>query len=809
MIRGLYAVVALMIGSAAVAGAASGAASGAMDVSVHVVDSQKAAIANATVTLVSRDGGQRALTTDAGGVCKFVAVGAGSYFVQAEAEGFEASSPQPVELKADDAEVTLALGVAGVHTSIVVTASGTPQTTDEVSKSITVVDGSEINLRAEKSVGDALSDVPGLRVQQLGGPLSTTLFRIRGLRNQDTAVLVDGLRLRDAAGPQADASGVLQDLVIVDTSRIEILRGAGSSLYGTDAMGGVVNIVTDDGGGRTRGSVALDGGSLGSVHGAAHLAGGFHDDRIQYSLGLTHWNVMSGVDGDSPARNTSGQGQVTFRLSKIMSLSVRAYGGNSFGFDRISPFTLRRLPASGIVDAIPASLAAEHMYEAGASQSQLPLGTANYMPAAFDPDNTRVGQFFTGALKFTLRPSDKLGFTAQYQNLRTTRDYGDGPGGPGYQPTASNFSDYLGRIQTANARVDFAWGRFQKLDGGYEFEDEYFQSRLLPPAPGIPATSAVSQRSHALFVQDQVRLLDGRLQIAGAYRAQFFSLNHPTFEPAAGAPFPTLSGFNAPPTAQTGDLSVAYTLRHSGTKIRAHAGRGYRAPSLYERFGVYYDGTGYELFGDPRLRPDRSNSIDGGIDQTFWNSRVQVSATYYFTKLNQVVIFDFSGAINPLSDPLGRFGGYRNSGGGLARGVEFSTRIAATRRLQITGAYTYTDAREEVPIFPGVWQSYGVPHHQFSFFATERFSSRWTALFGHIGSSNYLGSVYPNPLRFHGPERAQAELSYRKPVGASKGREAKAVRFFVKANNLFNQTYYETGFLAPGVTVTGGTQFEF
>src|SRR5262249_47972813 len=152
-----------------------------------------------------------------------------------------------------------------------------------------------------------------------------------GLRDTDTAVLVDGLRLRDAAGPQADASGLLQDLVVADTGRIEVLRGAGSSLYGTDATGGGVNIGTDEGGGRTRGSIDLDGGSLGAAHGAAHLAGGFHQDRIQYSAGVTHWNVTSGVDGDSPARNTSGQGKVTFRLSKMAWLEARVYTGQSFG----------------------------------------------------------------------------------------------------------------------------------------------------------------------------------------------------------------------------------------------------------------------------------------------------------------------------------------------------------------------------------------------------------------------------------------------------------------------------------------------
>src|SRR5262249_60812230 len=105
------------------------------------------------------------------------------------------------------------------------------------------------------------------------------------------------------------------------------------------------------------------------------------------------------------------------------------------------------------------------------------------------------------------------------------------------------------------------------------------------------------------------------------------------------------SSFAAPPTAQTGDFSAAYRFR-SGTKIRTHAGRGYRAPSLYERFGTFFNGSTYTLYGDPRLRPDRSSSIDGGIDQMLWNSRVQLSATYFYTRLNQVILFDSSGVIN-------------------------------------------------------------------------------------------------------------------------------------------------------------------
>jgi iron complex outermembrane receptor protein len=776
----------------------------AADVSVRVTDPHQDAIPSATVSLQSRDGGRRTLTTDSNGFCRFTTVAPGEYFVQAEAAGFDASELRLIELRNEaTVDVTLSLGIARVRSSIVVTASGTPQTTDEVSKAVTIVDGATIDLRADKSVGEALVDVPGLRVQQLGGPGSTTYFKIRGLRNADTAVLVDGLRLRDAAGTQADASGALQDLVITDTARIEVLRGTGSSLYGTDATGGVVNIVTDQGGGRTRGSVGVEGGSLSSVRGTARLAGGLIHDCIEYSLGVTHWNVMSGVDGESPARNTSEQGQVTYRLSRIASLAGRIYAGNSFSFVRISPRSVGVLPRTGIIDAVPVSLSEERRYEAGAPLSQLVLGGATFLPAVANPDSTRAGRFFTGALRFALTPSDRFGLTAQYQDLSTTRNYGDGPAGPGSQPAGNNLSKYLGQIQTANARVDAALGRFQHFDAGYEFEDEDFQNRLLPSPPSSSFFSDISQRSHSIFAQDQVRLADGRLQFAAGYRAQFFSLNQPRFEPLNGAPYGGRM-FAAPPTAQTGDLSASYTFRRSATKVRAHAGRGYRAPSLYERFGTFYSGSGYTLYGDVGLRPDRSSSIDGGIDQMLWDSRVQFAATYFYTRLNEVIIFDTSGAINPLTDPLGRNGGYRNTGGGLARGVEFSAAAAPTRSLQLTAAYTYTDARQRVPLAAGVWQTYEIPRHQYSMFATQRFNWRLTGYFGYAGSTDYLDPVSGRAFRFPGSSRAQSALIYRHPLG-----EFRALRFYFKADNLFNQTYFENGYRTPGVTFTGGSQFEF
>jgi outer membrane cobalamin receptor len=150
---------------------------------------------------------------------------------------------------ARDAAATLdvRLEVSGVSAEVVVTASDTPQTVDEVSKAVTSVTAREMEERDEATVAGALSTVPGLRVQQLGGPGSLVSIKTRGLRNQDTSVLIDGQRFRDPTAPEADATSFLSDFQLTDASRVEVLRGSGSSLYGTSALGGVVNVVTDEG----------------------------------------------------------------------------------------------------------------------------------------------------------------------------------------------------------------------------------------------------------------------------------------------------------------------------------------------------------------------------------------------------------------------------------------------------------------------------------------------------------------------------------------------------------------------------------
>src|SRR6266851_1670663 len=779
----------------------------------HVKDPKGASLPGATVKVYGRERTfSLSTTTDSAGTYRFDRLAPGEYLVEAEAEGFASASAQQVVVERGQAATfDISLELSGVRSTVVVTASDTPQSVDEVSKAVTVVDRQEIDERDEPAIAESLRTVPGLRVQQLGGPGSFTSIKTRGLRNEDTAVLIDGLRFRDAASTQGDASGFLEDLIVTDVSRVEVLRGSGSSLYGTNAIGGVINLVTDEGGGPVHGNVLAEGGGLGMFRGRGQVAGGARNNSIVYSAGFSHLNLTRGVDGQDEARNTSGQGRVLFRLTPTTTLSGRVYTANSRLQLNNSPQGIGTLPATGIIEAIPLSLTELRRYEAGVPASQLNVGNATFIPAANDPDNLRKASFFSGAVIFTQRPTERFGYTISYQGLATNRSSINGPLGVGFQPVGgSTRSNFDGRIHTLNARFDARAGRVNFITGGYEFESENFKNPSFDVNPANNSNVDVTQKSHAFFVQDQLRFMEDRLQISGAFRAQFFRLQQPVFTPSATSPYRGLT-FLSPPTAYTGDGSVAYLFRSSGTKLRAHVGNGYRAPSLFERFGTFFDSFfGYSVFGDPRLRPDRSIAFDAGIDQTLYKNRLRASATYFYTELQKVIIFDFSGLINPATDPFGRFGGYVNTKGGIARGVELSMTATPARTLNISVAYTLTKSLQRRPQLPGVLRSLGIPDHQFSLVATQRFGRRVLVNFDLAASSDYLAPIFdPNTFvsrayRFRGLAKADVGGSYTLPFG-----ESRSLRFFGYVDNLFDREYFEGGFRTPGRTGRAGASFNF
>lgn len=783
----------------------------AASISGTVIDPQQSRVPDALVTLHDRSSGLRLrATTDTSGSFSFRPLRPGEYILEVESRGFASVSLTGLQVSGDqDLMRDIVLQLAVRREDVVVTASGRPQSVDEVSKAMTVVNSTEIRERGETSLVEALRPIPGLRIQQLGTPGAQTTIRTRGLRVENTSILIDGLRFRDAAAPQGDATAFGSHLLLADTHRVEVLRGSGSSLYGSHAIGGVINVMSAEGGGRTRGSLLAEGGSLGRLHGRARLAGGLQQDRFTYSTGLAHRNISRGVDGDDASRNTTAQGRLNLNLSPTANLSARFYGGDTFLQLNRSPSSAPGLTDAGIVHARPLAPDRLELHQAGAPLSQLDLGSATFIPALNDPDAREATDFLSSAVVFNQQPTARTGYSLSWQNLRTDRINHNGPGGPGFQPQGITRSDFGGRVQTVNARTHLQVGTHHFIDAGYEFENERFINRNVPVQPSPDSLADVTQRANAFHIQDQLRLLQGRLHLSAAFRVQTFSLQTPLLEPLETAPYQGFT-FDAPPTAYTGDGSLAYFVARTGTKIRAHVGNGYRSPSLYERFGTWFSSFGYSAYGDPRLRPDRSIAFDAGLDQALFGNRVQTSLTWFYTRIQENIVFDFSGGINPATDPFGRFGGYRNSRGGLARGLEVTTAVRPSRSLDLRFSYTYTNADERVPRVGDLLKSFVIPDHQWSLLATQWLGRNLFVNLDWVTSSSTLEPIYDPSIfssrvfRFDSVTKVDLGASYRLPLS-----EFRSLRFFGRVDNLLDRQYHEKGFLNPGAAGTAGLEYSF
>src|SRR6185369_1751871 len=177
-------------------------------------------------------------------------------------------------------------------------------------------------------IGEAVRSLPGLQVQTLEGPGSFTTINTRGMRAVDTAILIDGMRFRDPGSPQNDASAFLGTMTAVDVDRIEVMRGAGSSLYGSNATAGIINIASRNGGKPLHGEFRTEGGGLGMIRSIVNMGGGI-GERFGYSGGVSHLNVTEGVRDRNPYRNTSAQGSAKFSFTHNLTLTGRVWENNS------------------------------------------------------------------------------------------------------------------------------------------------------------------------------------------------------------------------------------------------------------------------------------------------------------------------------------------------------------------------------------------------------------------------------------------------------------------------------------------------
>ena len=429
---------------------------------------------------------------------------------------------------------------------------------------------------------------------------------------------------------------------------------------------------------------------------------------------------------------------------------------------------------------------------------------STFHPDFNNPDQGRRSSLWLGAGRFRHQVNQKFSYSAAYQKVWTRRRNYNGLQVDPRFAALTPFGDFEfisinnGGTDTVDVRANIQFSESNLATVGFEFENETLFQRFTS-AFGAPPGTTDRQRTFGIFGQDQILLLNNKLQISIGARQQFFrirSADRPGF----------LNNIQAE-NSISGDGSFAYFFRSTGTKVRAHAGNGFRAASLFERFGEGEFQNTLTRFGDPTLRAEQSIAFDAGVDQHLADNKLLFGATYFYTRLQRVIDFkSFRSFFDPTADPdplgVGRTGGFVNFPGGISRGVEAYVEAAPFRGGNLRGSYTYTNS-DRFALPGGLQAQFVTPSHQFGLSYVQRYRRLIASLnLNHVGE--YLAPIFPVTYRFDGFVKLDLYGTYEHPLS-----ERASLLLFGGVDNVLNEHYFENGFRAPGAVGKGGVKVRF
>lgn len=212
---------------------------------------------------------------------------------------------------------------------VVVTATRSDSEPSRVAESLTVISAEQARDSQKLALSDLLTSVPGVTVTRTGGLGKQTSLRIRGAESEQTLVLIDGVKLNDPSSPGGGYD--FADLMVDDIARIEILRGAQSALWGSQAIGGVVNVITPVPAGRLSAASSAEYGSFGTAEATARVQAG--NERFAWRVGGNYLTTdgisafderLGGREADG-YRNVSANARALWYVNEAVTAEVRSY----------------------------------------------------------------------------------------------------------------------------------------------------------------------------------------------------------------------------------------------------------------------------------------------------------------------------------------------------------------------------------------------------------------------------------------------------------------------------------------------------
>jgi outer membrane cobalamin receptor len=602
-----------------------------------VVDPDGARVPGAKLVLVIAGSGavSAEATADGTGEFRFDQLAPGHYELRATAEGFRAV-PQAVLVAADEERrVRVELHVSAVTESVVVSAAQVELPAARAADSVTVVTSRDLRASQVETVADALRSVPGLTVSRNGGRGSVTSLFPRGGESDFTLVLVDGMKT-NAFGGGYDFSA----MPAADVERVEVVRGPQSALFGADAMGAVVQVVTRHGG-----SPRAEGTMEGGTFGTSRVTAGTWGSRGRWSWGATGERAAS--DGFTGIASATGE-----QVSNDDSLA--ATGSFTAGWRSRGGADIR---ASARVTSLERGFPG-------------PFGS-NPIGAYTEVD--RLSRGTTATNQFGARWTKP--FSAGGRQLRQTVS-------GSYLDLESDFASAYGLSASATRRTDLrtqtdvTMSNTVGVSAGVEVQREEATSTFITANSAGPVP--IRRWVAGLFAEARYQPA-APLTFTAGVRGEWIQRDALGQNPDPFSPRPAFGTESQ--TSVNPRVSAAFLLggsRRGGlgwTRLHASAGTGIRPPDALE----------IAFTDNPSLRPERSRSVEAGVDQAAFGERLLLGATAFFNRYDDLIV-----AVGPA---IANASMYRtdNISNASANGVELSASGRTGWGLGARVSYTFLD----------------------------------------------------------------------------------------------------------------------
>ena len=507
---------------------------------------------------------------------------------------------------------------------IVVTASRMATPLSEIGTAASVVSGKLIESQQIRDVTPALREVPSVQVTQSGSPGTISDVAIRGATPAQTLIMLDGVPVNDSTTGSFDVSRLTTD----NLDRIEVVRGSGGALYGSQAIGGVVNLISREGSGAPKFTLSSLGGNRASQNQVATFDGA--QGKLAYSGALSYFSTSGSRIRNDSSDNLSGALRLDYHLDE--NTAIRGFARYTRANVSLANFSI----FSGIANNPNAHQRNEFMLYKGEIDRKFGDRLVANLSGYFVRDELRLN-----AIPFPEQTKVPFG------SLNSEKDH------------------IPDETRGANLEAIYTWAPGFRSLAGFDFKDRWAHSASdltffalhSPPTQFLSVFNARRQE-YAGYLEQEARLFNGHLIGTGGFRVDGNSQFGMEVSPA---------------------WSVAIPFPQYGVTLRGSYSEGFRAPSFDE---LYFPG-----FGNPNLGPEISSEWDGGFTKTF-GERAEFSANYFSRRVHGLIVA-VPCTFNANSCPFGALAG--NAGRVDTQGIEVIPSVHPMRGLTLSGSFTYLD----------------------------------------------------------------------------------------------------------------------